>query len=555
MKYDFGTRNDVFRLIAMNNLRIDGEAVPWNTMPDLLRARAQQRGDQLRADIAGTRVSWAEIDRLSDRVAGAFMALGVEKGDRVCSMMEGRLEQVLTWFGAVKLGAVWTPLNTALQSHDLSYTLKDAAPKVLVADAGTAPRFDDPIVAPHLPAARFDADAGAMGFAPFAELLAAPARVLPDPALGPADPGVIIYTGGTTGRPKGVVLPHFAFIAAGYRFRDAFDVTAQDHQFSVLPLYHVGGTMIGIIGPLVTDIPTTLDRRFSAARFWQRARDSGATLIDPVGTMLSVLCQAPEHPQDREHRVRAGVGVTGQVPPTVPEVFQSRFGVRLLNLYSLSEAGGVLILYNKQGERAPQAHGEPGRWADFRVVDALDQDQAPGTVGEIVLRPRLPFTFMSGYHNDPQRTVACWSNLWLHTGDLGRIDTDGLLHFVGRQAHWMRCHGENVSAYEVEEVVSGLPGVAEVVAVGVPAPLGEEEVKVFVIADGSATLDPAAIVAWCRARLASFKVPRFVEFVAEFPRSSTKREVERHKLRALGNDKAWDARQPIPTAGQVIRQQ
>lgn len=540
----------------MSTLHINGEAIPWMTIPDLLRARAGQRGSELRADIAGIRISWAEIDRLSDRLAGAFSALGVEKGDRVCSMMEGRLEQVLTWFGAVKLGAVWTPLNTALQSHDLSYTLKDAAPKVLVADAGTIARFEDPIVAAHLPSARFDADAGgANGFAPFEALLAAPAERLPDPALGPGDPGVIIYTGGTTGRPKGVVLPHFAFIAAGYRFMDAFDVTAADHQFSVLPLYHVGGTMLGIIGPLVADIPTTLDRRFSATRFWQRARESGATLIDPVGTMLSVLCQAPEHPQDRDHRVRAGVGVTGQVPPTVPVTFQARFGVRLLNLYSLSEAGGVLILYNKLSEQAPQAHGEPGRWADFRVVDALDQDQEQGRVGEIVLRPRLPFTFMSGYHNAPERTVACWSNLWLHTGDLGRIGADGLLQFVGRQAHWMRCHGENVSAYEVEEIVSAFPGVAEAVAVGVPAPLGEEEVKVFVMADGTATLDPAAIVAWCRTRLASFKVPRFVEFVAEFPRSSTKREVERHKLRALGNDQAWDARRSVSAPDRVVRHQ
>jgi crotonobetaine/carnitine-CoA ligase len=545
----------------MNPMHIHGDVVPWMTIPDLLQARAHQRGEELRVDIAGTRISWAEIDRLSDRVAGAFKALGVGKGDRVCSMMDGRLEQVLTWFGTVKLGAVWTPLNTALQSHDLSYTLKDAAPKVLVAEAATVPRFEDPVMAPQLPTARFDADAGgAAGFAAFGELLAAPGGSLPDLILGPGDPGVIIYTGGTTGRPKGVVLPHFAFIAAGYRFRDAFDVTAEDHQFSVLPLYHVGGTMLGIVGPLVTDIPTTLDRRFSAARFWQRARSSGATLIDPVGTMLSVLCQAPEHSQDRDHRVRVGVGVTGQIPPTVPTIFQARFGVRLLNLYSLSEAGGVLILYNKQGEKAPHAHGEPGRWADFRVVDSLDQDQESGRIGEIVLRPRLPFTFMSGYHNDPQRTVDCWSNLWLHTGDLGRIGADGLLQFVGRQAHWMRCHGENVSAYEVEEIVSAFPGVAEVVAVGVPAPLGEEEVKVFVIPNGSATLDPAAIIAWCRARLASFKVPRFVEFVDEFPRSSTKREVERHKLRALGNDKSWDARstamatpRPAPTADEIIR--
>ena len=526
----------------MSEMRIFGDAVPWPSLPALLRARAQQHGDRPRADIAGTKVSWSEIDRQSDRIAAALSMGGVGRGDRVGSMMDGRIEQVLTWFATVKLGALWVPLNTALQSHDLSYTLENAAPKALMVEAETADRFTDPACQPHLPKLRFNADGkNAAGFAPFDELLTGVAESRPAIDLAPSDPGVIIYTGGTTGRPKGVVLSHFAFIAAGYRFRDAFDVTADDHQYSVLPLYHVGGTMLGIVDPLVTDIPTTLDRRFSGTRFWQRAKESGATLIDPVGTMLSVLCQAPESLADRDHRVRAGVGATGQIPPTVPVTFQARFGVKLLNLYSLSEAGGVLILYNKQSEKSPNAHGEPGRWADFHVVDHLDQDMEPGKVGEIVLRPRLPSTFMSSYYNDPQRTVDCWSNLWLHTGDLGRVDGNGLLQFVGRQAHWMRCHGENVSAYEVEATVSEFSGVVEVVAVGVPADLGEEEIKIFVIADETARLDPAAIVDWCRCKLAAFKVPRYVEFVADFPRSATKREIERHKLRALGNENAWDA--------------
>jgi len=361
----------------------------------------------------------------------------------------------------------------------------------------------------------------------------------------PNEPGVIIYTGGTTGRPKGVVLPHFAFIAAGYRFRDAFDVTPDDHQFSVLPLFHVGGTMLGIMGPLVSDIPTTLERKFSAKNFWPRARAREATLTDPVGTMVTVLTQLPESPDDRAHRVRAAVGVTGQVPPDVAPTFERRFGVKLVNLYSLTEAGGVLITYTKPTSARPDAHGEPGRWADFRIGDAYDQELPPGEIGEILLRPRVPYTFMLRYHNAPERTLECWSNFWLHTGDLGRIDQDGFLHFVGRQAHWLRCRGENVSAYEVETVVARCPGVAEAAVVGVPSELGEEDVKVFVIPDQQHALTPEDIVAWCRTRLAKFKVPRFVEFVSDFPRSAAKQEVERHKLRALPNDKAWDAQKPV----------
>jgi crotonobetaine/carnitine-CoA ligase len=520
-------------------MRIAGEEVPWNSIHELLRARALQHGDAPRVDVAGIVTSWGELDRESDRMAAALFGHGVGIGDRVCSMMDGRIEQLIVWFATVKLGAIWVPLNTGLVGDDLVYTVRDAAPKALFVEAETAPRFGDWPEEVPLPAARVASESVA-GFQRWNDFIAGGGR-LPQVDVAPQNAGVIIYTGGTTGRPKGVVMPHFAFLAAGYRFRDAFDVTAEDRQYSVLPLFHVGGTMLGVVGPLVTDIPTALERRFSATRFWSRAKASGATLIDPVGTMVTVLAQQPEGPADRDHRVRASVGVTGQVPSEVAPTFSRRFGVKLVNLYSLTEAGGVLITYTKPTSARPDAHGEPGRWADFRVVDALDQDKPHGEVGEIVLRPRVPYTFMLRYHNDPDRTLECWSNLWLHTGDLGRVDKEGFLHFVGRQAHWLRCRGENVSSYEVESVAGQCPGVAEAAVVGVPAELGEEEVKVFIVKSKADDVTAEAVVTWCAARLARFKVPRFVEFIDALPRSAAKQEIERHKLRALPNDNAWDA--------------
>ena len=157
------------------------------------------------------------------------------------------------------------------------------------------------------------------------------------------------------------------------------------------------------------------------------------------------------------------------------------------------------------------------------------------------MRPTVPHTFMVGYHNNEARTVQCFRNLWLHTGDLGYVDDAGFLFFTGRQAHWLRTRGENVSAYEVEDIISRYDGICEVIIVGVPSPLGEEDVKAFIIPEPGRELDPPALVRWCASRMALFKVPRYIELAAEFPRSSTKREVERHKLRDLPNDKAWDA--------------
>jgi crotonobetaine/carnitine-CoA ligase len=206
-----------------------------------------------------------------------------------------------------------------------------------------------------------------------------------------------------------------------------------------------------------------------------------------------------------------------------------------------TEIGGSAVVNSPIG--TPHRQGTCGRangWCELEIHDENDVALPPGTVGQIVVRPTIPFSMMNGYHNAPARTVECWRNLWFHTGDLGSLDEKGYLNFVGRQAHWLRRRSENISAYEVESVIATHPGVREVVVVGVPSELGEDEVKAFVLSIPEEQPEPEAIVAWCEQRLARFKVPRFIEFVADFPRSAAKQEIERHHLKAMANDKAWD---------------
>ena len=341
--------------------------------------------------------------------------------------------------------------------------------------------------------------------------------------------------------PKGVVLPHLAWIAAGYRYCEAFDVKPNDVHFSVLALFHNSGLMLGTFGPLVAGIPTHIEGWFSVSNFWKRVRETGATIIDPIGTMVTLLCQQPASPQDRDHKARVSVGVLSQLPTGVPDQFRTRFGIGVVNVYSLSETGGILIVYNKADTPKPEANGKSWGWCDIQIVDRDDNPLPPGTSGEICLRPTRPHIFMLEYFNQPQKTVETWRNLWLHTGDLGYVDDEGYLYFTGRQSHWLRTKGENVSAYEVESVIARFDGVEEVVVVGVPAQLGEDDVKAFIIVKDGCSVDPADLVTWCVGQLASFKVPRYVEFVREFPRSVAKREIERHKLKTLPNDDAWDA--------------
>jgi crotonobetaine/carnitine-CoA ligase len=386
----------------------------------------------------------------------------------------------------------------------------------------------------------FDASAGSSGgrFARFDELLA-PACAPPTPVIGPGTPAMILYSGGTTGLPKGVVLPQFALVSAAYRYREVMRATPADRHFSTLPLFHAGGVELGILGPLLSDMRTTLDRRFSASTYWHRVKETGSTVLDLLGTMMTVLVQRPADPIDRSHGARITVGVTGQVPDTVPLEFERRFGLDVVDIYGNTESGGAMLTSNQSSLRAPRLVGHPNGWSTIAILDDNDCELPAGEVGRIAMRPTIPFTFMLGYHDNPARTVEAWRNQWLHTGDLGRLDEAGNLYFVGRQAHWLRRRGENISAHEVEGILAAHPGVAECIVTGVPSELGEEDVKAWVIARGTPP-DPVTLARWCIERMAPFKVPRYIEFVADFPRSAAKQEVERAKLRAFGNATAWD---------------
>lgn len=517
---------------------VNGTPVPWETIHALVAARAAQHGDAVRLTVADRPMSYRELDERSAAVAANLHRLGVRRGDRVACFLRNAPEHLLTWVAASRLGAVWVPLNGGLLGDDLAYTLGNAAPAVLVVEDGLADRVE--AVAERLPPMRVFVTGDAAGRRPFAELLE-PAEPAPAVAVGGGDPAVIIYTGGTTGLPKGAVLPHFAWIAAGMRYVEAFATRPGDVHYSVLTLFHVGGLMLGVMGPMVADIPTVIDRRFSGSGFWSRVRETGATIIDIIGTMVTVLVEQPEGPADRDHRVRVSLGVVSQIPPQTADRFVERFGIGFVNVYSLTETGGVLIVNNPAGSPKPQSNGKPWGWAEVAILDDDDRPLPPGAIGQIALRPRHPHIFMTGYFNAPERTLECLSNLWLHTGDLGYLDGEGWLFFTGRQAHWLRRRGENISAYEVESVLSRCPGVREAVVVGVPAEAGEEEVKAFIIAEEGRAPTPESLVAWCRDRIAAFKVPRYVAFADDFPRSVTKREVERHKLKALPNDGVWDA--------------
>jgi crotonobetaine/carnitine-CoA ligase len=385
----------------------------------------------------------------------------------------------------------------------------------------------------------------------FVELAAAPAGDFEPTPCGPHEALAVIYTGGSTGMPKGVLVSHTYFLAFALRYQEIAEATPNDvHYTGALQLYHVGGQQFAIVGPMFCGMSAHVSRWFSPSRYWERARACSATIIDPNGPMMATIMRQPPSELDTRHNVRIGVGVgTGQVSPEVRDGFAERFKVPLMSVYGQTEVGGALFCSERMHERRLGSCGKPGRWGEVAIVDERDRAVPPGTVGELVARPTYPNTFMIGFLNKPEQAVRAWRNLWHHTGDLAYIDQDGFLYFVGRQAHWLRRRGENISCYEVEQCIDRVSGVVEVAVVGVPdLEIGEENVKAFVVAAENVTVTPEAIHAYCRDNLAYFKVPRYIEFVDRLPRSAVKNEIERHKLKALPIGDCWDARSAVPAA-------
>ncbi len=250
----------------------------------------------------------------------------------------------------------------------------------------------------------------------------------------------------------------------------------------------------------------------------------------------------PETPQDRDHRMRVGIGIaSGQVRCEVRDTFERRFGVNLLEVYLMTEMG-VLICSERMDDLRAGSSGRTHDWAEVCIVDHEDNPVLPGSHGQVLLRPKVLNTSMLRDINKPEETISACKNLWYHSGDVGHLDEDGYLYFVGRQAHWIRRRGENVAAFEVEQAITNHPAVLDGAVAGVASDLGDEDIKAYAQPRPKySRVDPAQLIHWWKERMAYFKVPRYIEFVDVFPRTMTKNEIARHELRARGIGQAWDA--------------
>lgn len=496
-----------------------GAAVEPASLAQIVDTLAHARPDApFLIDPASELTSYREFQRLAGTAAAALRRYGVRKGDRVLTLCGNQLTFFAAAFGAWRLGAILVPLAHEQRGMSLGQMLRNADPAVvLVDDAGQAAldsvQPSDCVSASAIH--RIDA------------LLVGPTSEERLSRYDDDEPALIMYSSGTTGVSKGCVLSHGYMVLAGRDFCRAVDMRPDDLIYSSGPFSHLNAWW-AFAGAIHGGVQLAFDTRFSASRFWMHAEAVQATLFDYVGVMIAIMLRREETPNSR-CRLRAGVG--GAARPDEMKSFLDRFGIPLLECYGLTEC--CLPTYQRESEMKIGSIGRRAEVVDARIVDTHGVDVPIGERGELWLRAKDRRAMFSGYWRRDDLTAAAFSDDWFRTGDICSEDQAGYLYYIDRKRHFIRRRGENISAFEVEGIVFNHPAVANCAAVGVPADIGEEDILLAVQAKQGQEVDPSALLEWCRERMASFMVPRYVRVIEQLPLTPSER-VEKQKLRDQG---------------------
>ncbi|MBJ17909.1 MAG: AMP-binding protein [bacterium] len=511
-------------------------------LPALVDTRAAATPDRMILSFEDEPLSCAQL-RERVRAAGAGLRQrGIGRGDRIVIYMGNCREFAEAWLGAMYIGALPVPVNLAYRGEFLRHQLNDSGASLVVTDPGQLPAVQD--VVGGCPGIETVAVAGEGELPDLAgAALMTTAKLFrgeleEEETMARWDePGTILYTSGTTGLSKGVVLSHGYLATMARVICDAFEFSEEDVYYCVLPMFHVSG-LTGVWNALISGAPSVIDRRFSVSAAWDRVRRYGATGTSLVGPMLQMLWNLPEDSRDAELPLRF-IGVA-PVPDGLDEAIKKRYGLdAIVSMYGMTEAFPVAI--TRVSDRLPAGvAGRANPTFDVRIVDEQGGDVAPGMAGEIICRPRTDHVMFEGYFRDEEKTAAAFRQGFFHTGDNGRFDADENISFVDRKKDTIRRRGENISSFELENAIRNHPGVADVAVHAVASELGEDDVKVVIAAEPGAQPTPQEMLRFFEAELPRFAVPRYIEFVEEIPKNPVGR-VLKFKLRERGvTAETWD---------------
>jgi len=481
-------------------------------------------------------LAYADALRQVAQLADRYRAAGYGHGHRAGLLLENRPAFFLHWLALNALGVSVVPINADMRSAELDYLLTHSELCLAVVLPGRIADLEAAAAASGRPVVVVGPDAQDLAPAP------CPAPRTDAPGIGTEC--ALLYTSGTTGRPKGCVLTNDYFLLAGAWYNRIGGLCTlmpgEERLITPLPMVHMNAMAYSTMAMIVAGgciIP--LDR-FHPRTWWDSVRDSCATVMHYLGVMPAMLMGAPESDLDRRHALRFGFGAG--VDPVHHAPFERRFGVPLVEAWAMSETGaGAVVIANHEPRHVGSAcFGRPAPEVQVRIVDDAGLDAAPGAPGELLVRASGEDRrrgFFSEYLKDPQASAEAWEGGWFHTGDIVRRDAEGNMFFVDRKKNVIRRSGENISAVEVESVLRQHPALRAVAVAAAPDPVRGDEVFALAVLDEPAPdlqACAASLVEFCLARLAYYKAPGYVAFVDALPLTASQK-IQRGALKELAH--------------------
>ncbi len=495
-----------------------------------------------------TKYTYKEFDLLTNRLANGLLAAGIVKGDRIATLLDSHIDSIALFIAAFKAGATYVPINTANKGEFLRNPMANSGARIVIAEVRYYERLEaikDKL--PDLEQAYLRSDGSPS---------AVPAETLPlsglyidndQPASIEPEPGDIagiIYTGGTTGPSKGCSLSHNYIANQIIRTKSMCDPRPGDVNWTCLPLFHLNALVVTVMYSAISNTTAAVTPRFSLSSFWADIEKSGAKTASVLGAMVPLIAQQEDsEPMKRckgQLRMARGAPFSGELQ----DIWRNRFGVEIVgaHVYGLTEASFISMLeYHEAADAPPGSSGKANR-RDFEVM-IVDDDFKPvatGEGGEVVVRPRRPNVMFSGYWGRPQETLDVLSGLWMHTGDIGRLDENDFFYFVDRKKDYLRRRGENISSYEMETTFNQHDDIHEVAVHAVPSEFSEDDVKITAVKTPGSRLTERELAVWAIENVPYYAVPRYIEFRDELPKSPVGR-IFKNQLRDEGcTAGTWD---------------
>ena len=512
----------------------------YPTVNHLIAEKAEENEDKIWLEFQdGRTLTYRLAYTQSLQLAAGFTEKGVRKGDHVAIFAFNSPEWILSYFAILLLGAVPVTVNTGFVKEPLVYNLTASDATHLVVDARLLSKYNE--IAERVGSIRQVmvigkdkttlGDAPAMPYSFIEDLLNSDAADMTMATPYGKDTCAMILTSGTTGPSKVVADCHAQFITTALFLVDAGSISSDSVVYVYLPLFHIMALDMATLASMFANAKIVLMETFNPGVFWEHVKKYKVTHFPAVGPILEMLFKQPPSDMERNHGPLTAVAYCSK---EIWETARERFNIAITGGYGSTEVGIPVSApsdINKVGKNPPGACGFVGPHVEVEIMDENGELLLPGKTGEIVVRPKIPWTIFTEYYGMPGATAAAFKGLWFHTGDAGYFDNEGYLYFVDRLKDAIRRKGENISSYEVEQILLKHLKISEVIVIPAPSEVGEDEVMAVVVA--KTELSPEEVITYCRENMPHFWVPRYIRFVDKLPRTSTGK-IEKFKTRKEG---------------------